>query len=213
MNLSSKKAKFLVVRPTRALLFFFTLVFASFLLFVGWELYITKYWLVFGTDAPELAARDWLFLIGLMSGLTGWVCSSFVTLRNSIKQHTVNTYVQSRLSSPYSETNKRVNLEHFAIGRLTGPIPKEFFTNTDNADKMHDINTVLNYFEFIAVGIRHGDLDESFLREVMGGIITRMCSKAGLYLAFIRNPENGLGGARTFEHLLWLNERWNNRKA
>jgi hypothetical protein len=80
--------------------------------------------------------------------------------------------------------------------------------NTSNAELMHDINSVLNYFEFIAVGIRYGDLDESFLKEVMGGIITRMCSKASLYLAFIRDSKNGLGGVRTFEHLVWLNERW-----
>lgn len=199
------------IPPTRILLAFLASVVTFFVLFVFWEAYITKYWLVFGLDAPTLQTRDWLFLVGLISGIAGWVCSSLVTLRNSIKQHTVNTYVQSRLSSPYSETNKEVNLKHFSIGSDPNPIPESFFKDPANAKAMHDVNTVLNYFEFIAVGIRHGDLDEVFLKDVMGGIITRMCLKASIYLAFIRNSENGLGGTRTFEHLLWLNERWKAR--
>ena len=164
---------------------------------------------MFGISAPVLEPRDWLFMIGLVAGIAGWVCSSFVTLRNSIKQHTVSTYVQSRLSSPYAETIKRVNLKHFSIGCAPEPIPEEFFSKPENAEMMHDINTVLNYFEFIAVGIRHGDLDESVLKQIMRSMITNMCSKASIYIDFIRDRENGLGGERSFEHLLWLNKRWN----
>lgn len=205
---SQKNVEHRVMRPVQVLISFFVLVLTLFLLFVIWEVYVTKHWLIFGSRAPKLEARDWLVLVGLVAGIAGWVCSSFVALRNSIKQHTVNIYVQSRLSSPYAETIKRVNLRHFSIGATAGPIPENFFMDVANAELMHDINTVLNYFEFIAVGVRYGDLDESMLKQIMRSMIVNMCSKASVYIEFVRNQENGIGGSRSFEHLLWLSERW-----
>jgi hypothetical protein len=179
-------------------------IFVSFLI---WQTVLAKR-PVFGVKAPDLDTRDWLFLISLMTGITGWVCSAFISLRNSIKQHTVSIYVQSRLSSPYAETIKRVNLMHFSIGCTPDPIPTEIFASPDNAELMHDINTVLNYFEFIAVGIRHGDFDELVLKDIMHGMIINMCLKASLYIKFLRSGESGIGGVRSFEHLLWLEKRW-----
>ncbi|QOY94845.1 DUF4760 domain-containing protein [Massilia sp. UMI-21] len=199
------KKKFRVAQPAKVLLTFFSFVLTIFLLFVVWQL---NHWIIFGISAPTLNTQNWLFLIGVVAGIAGWVCSSFVTMRNSIKQHTVSIYIQSRLSSPYAEISKRVNLKHFSIGCVPGPIPREVFANPENAEMMHDINMVLNYFEFIAVGLRHGDLDESMLKKIMRSMITNMCSKASLYIEFVRNKENGIGGEHSFEHLLWLNERW-----
>ena len=202
------KLEFFSIQPHRVLLYFFIIIVALFVLFLTWEFYITKHWLVFGESAPILETRDWLFLIGLLAGIAGWVCSSFVNLRNSTKQHTFNIYVQSRLSSAYVETMKRVNIRFFSIGCVPDPIPFDVFSNPENAEIMHDIGIVLNYFEFIAVGILNGDLDESTLKKIMRSMINSICSKASLYIDFVRNPINGVGGARSFEHLLWLNERW-----
>lgn len=207
-KIQRSKFDFSTIQPHRVLLCFFIIIVVLFVLFLTWEFYITKHWLVFGESAPILETRDWLFLIGLLAGIAGWVCSSYVTLRNSTKQHTFNIYVQSRLSSAYVETMKRVNVRFFAIGCVSGPIPFDVFSDPENAEIMHDIGIVLNYFEFIAVGILNGDLDESTLKKIMRGIIDNICSKASLYIDFVRDPKNGVGGARSFEHLLWLNERW-----
>jgi len=208
MSNKKTKQKFLLLKPAQSLLIFFAIVLVSFSMFVLWEAYITRHWLIFGIEAPKLEVRDWLFLIAVLSGIAGWVWSSYVTLRNSIKQHTVAIYVQSRLSSPYAEISRRVHLDHFSVGCGTAPIAKEFFANPENASAMHDINTILNYFEFIAVGIRHGDLDEAMLRNTMRGMITNMCAKAMIYIHFVRDKKNNLGGNLTYEHLLWLNDRW-----
>jgi len=208
MSNNKTNQKFLRLKPAQSLLIFFAVVLASFSMFVLWEAYITKHWLIFGIEAPKLEVRDWLFLIAVLSGIAGWVWSSYVTLRNSIKQHTVAIYVQSRLSSPYAEISRRVNLAYFCVGSDTAPIAQEFFTNAENASAMHDIGTILNYFEFIAVGIRHGDLDEEMLRNTMRGMITNMCAKAMTYIHFVRDKKNNLGGDFTYEHLLWLNARW-----
>jgi hypothetical protein len=207
-NLRNHKMIF-VVRPALLLQLFFVCVLISFAFFVWWEVSGYEHWTVFGMNcAPELEVRDWLFVMGLMFAIAGWVCSALITFRNSVKQHTVGVYVQSRLSSPYAEISRRVNLKHFSMGSLVGPIPQSYFTNKNNAEDMYDINTILNYFEFIAVGIRQGDLDESILKNTMRGMISNMCAKTSLYVAYIRTGRGSVGTARTFEHLLWLNDRW-----
>lgn len=180
------KEKASIVQPGRLLKIFFATVVFSFLVFVSWEFYFTKHWLVFGVRAPKLEPSNWLFLIGGVFAIAGWVCSSLVTLRNSIKQHTFNIFIQSRLSSPYAEVIRRVNSKYFSLDSIDGPLNLAELLQPESSQLLHDIGMVLNYFEFMAIGVRYGDLDEFILKQIMRSIVTGFVTKVNPYIDHIR---------------------------
>jgi hypothetical protein len=69
---------------------------------------------------------------------------------------------------------------------------------------------LLNYFEFIAVGIRYGDLDEKLLKNTLRGILCGVYEAAGPLVTQRRQAPAGSKAekSKTFEHLEWLYTRW-----
>jgi len=188
---------------------------ATFLWLATWKYYFPEYYLLGAIPAPvKLTKPNWLLLVGVVAAVMGWLVSSFITLRNSIKQHTINTLLQSRLSTHYQQQAKVINQTFFAPGMpLNDPVPLEFLLDPDepNRNALEAVNYVLNYFEFCAVGIKHGDLDENLMRQTMRGIIRRLCSRMMPYIRYTRGEdENGNLKQPTtqFEHIKWLLKRW-----
>lgn len=181
--------------------------------FVAWELCFHE-WLLFGLPAPDLQTSNWLFLIGIVSAITGWIVSAYITLRNSIKQHTINTLLQSRLSATYMENANLINANFFAPSMKDDPpVTVDFLYDPANAKSLQAVNYVLNYLEFLSVGIRHGDLDKKVLRHTMRGIIVRLYEKMSKYLEFMRGEENGVvARPNQLEHLTWLYNEWKDKQ-
>jgi hypothetical protein len=179
---------------------------AIFLMFVLWESCFADSWQFLHHDAPKLETSNWLFLIGVISAITGWIVSSYITLRNSIKQHTITTLLQTRLSATYMERAQHINNNFFAPGMAPDALALSFLHDPANREHWHAIEYVLNYMEFLAVGVRHGDLDEKVLRHTMRGIVVRLYEKTRL---LIEEPRQSSPKSR--EHLTWLYEKWKNK--
>lgn len=182
---------------------------------VIWRYYFPQYYLFGVFPAPlKLTKPNWLVLVGVVAAVMGWLVSSYITLRNSIKQHTINTLLQSRLSTYYQEQAKIINKTFFAPEMpLNDPVPLDVMLDPDEKKReaLGAVNYVLNYFEFCAVGIRYGDLDENLMRQTMRGIIRRLCNRMMPYIRYTRGEdENGKLKQPTtqFEHIKWLLERW-----
>ena len=62
---------------------------------------------------------------------------------------------------------------------------------------------VLNYYEYIAVGIKFGDLSEDVLRETLRGNMRRTTKKFLLYIG-----ERQRVDGNTYANLMWLYKRW-----
>lgn len=186
-----------------------------FLWLAAWKYYFPEYLLFRVIPAPlKLTKPNWLLLVGVVAAVMGWLVSTYMTLRNSIKQHTINTLLQSRLSTQYQQQAKVINQTFFAPGMpLNDPVPLEFLQSAEpaNREALDAVNYVLNYFEFCAVGIRFGDLDENLMRQTMRSIIRRLCNRMMLYIRYTRGEdENGNLKQPTtqFEHINWLLKRW-----
>jgi hypothetical protein len=67
-----------------------------------------------------------------------------------------------------------------------------------------DVDYILNYLEFLAVAIRHGDLHEGVMKDTMRGIVVRFTIITQEYIQGTRTAVN----PRTFSNLLWLYNRW-----
>lgn len=168
----------------------------------------------------DLDKSNWLVVLGVAVAATGWITSSYITLRNSIKQHTINTLLQSRLSATYMENVKLANKRYFSMEGIF-PVTKEEIQKKDPDSQLAALGYILNYLEFVAVGIKNGDLDEKLMKQTFRGMACSMREVGDAYVEFAREsirlenrkdapcvstktiPENVI-----FENLDWLYERW-----
>lgn len=155
--------------------------------------------------AQQLPTGQWILVIGAMTAMFGWITSAFVTIKNSVKQHTINTLLQSRLSVTYMKYADIVNTQFGDFAKKHTFDPKKWGVN-DPVTKVDQeaLRYLLNYFEFVALGIRHGDLHEGLLRSSLRSILRSsvIFSKSYILDTKVNQP-------RVYINLMWLFEKWN----
>jgi hypothetical protein len=126
-------------------------------------------------------------IAGLLATI-GWTFSSYVTARNSQRQNTITLLFNMRQSDLYSrhfnnaflvsqlEQSKRENRAHFveldekAKWTLDGvaydPLERPSAASTVRSS-YQSVIYVVNYYEFISVGVRRGALDARIVRETV----------------------------------------------
>jgi hypothetical protein len=197
------------------LVVFFVLQLVLFVALAWWQKKTTIPHHFAGTAWPHLSMQNWVVLAGVEAAVWGWVLTSYMTLRNSIKQHTINTLLQSRLSATYMEHANRLNKEFFPQDKLAfDHVPLKYFRDQANEDVVKSVSYLLNYFEFLSAAVRYGDLDETLLRGSLGGIIGRFYE---LTMLFIKSQRGDDGSVvlypRQLEHYTWLYKRWKKAKT
>lgn len=74
---------------------------------------------------------------------------------------------------------------------------------TDGIDEMA-LRYILNYFEFLAIGIKRGEFDEDMLKDSLRGILKKNVLMSRLWIANARKDNPNL-----YIHVVWLHGRWN----
>lgn len=173
-----------------------------FVTFVGW---ITKSGPVFliQLEPPVYETQHWIMTGAAMMAMLGWSVSALVAVVNSVKQFTVNTLLQSRFSTVYMDQVKIVTKNFMNPDGSLILVNADDLTNPDNFDKMEGLRYFLNYFEYIAVGIRYGDLHEGLLKSSLRGMLCKIVLVAKEYVSAQRQAD-----PKVFEHLEWLYRRW-----
>lgn len=174
-----------------------------FIVLMGWVFFDLKkpnYLFLGLIPAPKIS--NWPLTLGFFAALTGWMVSAWVTLRNSTKQHTFNIWLQTRCSAKYMEHAEIINKLYF--NRKDG-----YVLTIDDLEKPDFKNIeqsfvyVLNHYEFVAVGIRSGDLDEDIIRQAMRGIVVGLYEYASAYIKRMQGQS-----PQAYEHLTALYHRW-----
>lgn len=201
------------LRPSWLLGLFFCVAAGVFFSMLSWRLFYPDYLFV-GKKFPKMTPGNWLVAISILAAVTGWIVAAYITLRNSIKQHTINTLLQSRLSATYMQYASIINSEYFARGASPDPVSLDEIWAVVDKDGQHKVyeavNYVLNYFEFLAAGIRHGDLDRSMLAHTLRGNVIRLYEKLTPYIESTRGERVGdvVERPSQFEHVTWLYSEW-----
>ncbi|KQO38100.1 hypothetical protein ASF19_20205 [Acidovorax sp. Leaf84] len=73
---------------------------------------------------------------------------------------------------------------------------------TDGIDEMA-LRYILNYFEFLAIGIKRGEFDEDMLRDSLRGILKKNTQMSRMWIAKARKDNPFL-----YIHVVWLHKRW-----
>jgi hypothetical protein len=182
----------------------------SFLLLLLYAAFAVALWLELTQQTLQLNAAHWVGIAGILAAATGWVVTSMVNLHNARRQHTVNVLLQSRLSQAYQQRLRDV-VKAFPVTPKVTPIKAGDWDVAENLEAIDGVKYLLNYFEFVAVGIRTGDLDEKTLKMSLRGILTTLCDMADIYIRYQRgelDENDGYPSKRSYEHMLWLRDRW-----
>ncbi|MFW6698732.1 DUF4760 domain-containing protein [Acinetobacter pittii] len=186
-----------------------------FLELVYWNLFLRDYSFIgFGLTKiiikgkevikPEVS-NTLIVLLGTVVAILGWL---FPTRANSVaatRSHTIHTLMDSRLSEIY---NHKVTLctEVFVTARKqygeSYILTKGDFDGLDQKYKDAAFY-LLNYLEFVATGIRFGDLDENLMRNMMKTIIN---TNFTFFEEIIKDKQ--LKAPTVYEHLTALQKRW-----
>jgi hypothetical protein len=155
--------------------------------------------------APDANLTNLIGCFAALLALFGWIVTAWVSIYNSRKQHSINVLFHSRMSEVY-QSRVNVIVDAFPGGR--SKITRSGLVPSTEADRA--VTFLLNYYEFIAVGIWHGDLDEAIIRDC---IRTQMLAMTTRCADIIDDSRKGDGSksaekAVVFQSLIWLRDRW-----
>lgn len=174
-------------------------------------------------------------VIAVVVGITGWFVQHQITANTSRVNHTLNILLQTRISEVFENHTKCVNKiypnKYFSVipeqdvknwheinsnnsGESSQPAhnkkPRAELSSPTQNDLDQAITSqfyLLNYYEFLAVGVKTGLLDEELLYETIGGIVIRQVQRSEKLINHARHTS-----AKTFINLVQMEQRWKPRR-
>ena len=158
---------------------------------------------------------------GILLATIGWVITVIGSQRISIKQHTVNLLVNHNFSK-----------EHRAlVDTFLSKYPDEKYISNDDAQyfincrkklnsekgnsekkKLNEFKkyftalvAILNYYEFIATGLKYGNLDKRLMHDYLRSPLCVLCEKSLEYIIARREKNND---PTIYENLVDLYRAW-----
>lgn len=183
---------------------------------IVWCLLLLAYYVLRYNDDYQTALS--IIVAGSIAGM-GWWIQFITSAASDRRKHTLNVVLSTRTCSEY-QTHLR-NYTHLWRGNRHAP--KELCLWRDDPDnpKFKDANVpddvvnaingllyILNFFEFLAQGIKANDLDDKLLRECFCGFLEGLERRAYFILSEAQKRDE-----RYFEGIIFLCKRWNNEKS
>lgn len=154
-------------------------------------------------------------LVTIMSAIAavcGWIFTSRVQTINSVKSHSMQVLMNSRTSTIYNDKvdiatkiKKKLKMSLVKKGESTENLflsPEKYSKLTD--EEKSAVHYMLNYLEFVAIGIRHYNLDEDLLKGSLRTIVNSnyiLFHKVIEHLRLVDNPN-------IYTQLELLHKRW-----
>ncbi|QRK85091.1 DUF4760 domain-containing protein [Pseudomonas granadensis] len=176
-----------------------------------WTVIVSSY--VILRYAPTYQTSLSILVTGTFVGM-GWWIQAITTAANTRRTHTLNIIMASRTSSEYQEQTRnsgkiyRASAVCAELAEWRFSPNKDEFKYTEVPDAIDKAISgtiyVLNYFEFLAQGIKYRDLDDCLLRECFSAILAGI-ERRGFHLII----EAQKGSPTAFEGLIRLTKEWN----
>lgn len=199
---ATRKSKRSAPRPSWLLGFLLSVMLLAFAGFCAWQVFFVP-----DSASYKFAAQQWVLAFAAMTATTGWIIAAIVTIRNTVKQHTITALLQSRLSSVYMDNAKIVGRHYTAYAQELKNNPEYKVKPTDGIDTAA-LQYILNYFEFIAIGVRSGDLHEGMLQESLLTILKQNVAMSREWINECRDHS-----PRLYSNLAWLHTKWCPKEA
>lgn len=178
---------------------------------IVWVIIVSSYTIL--RYQPNYQASLSVLVTGSFVGM-GWWIQAITTAANARRSHTLNIIMASRTSSEYQQQTRASSKIY-----ISSVIPPELaewkfnkskpeYKGIEVPDEIDEAISgtiyILNYFEFLAQGIRYRDLDDCLLRECFSSILAGI-ERRGFHIII----ESQKTDPRTFEGLIQLCKAWN----
>ena len=157
--------------------------------------------------APDLELiKNHSSAIATLIGVVVAIVSLMITLRRQRSlnrtQHTFNALLQTSLNEQYQRHLDRVR-PYFRSSKNINDIVES------DGELKTSVNFLLYHYEFLAGGVRYGDLSESFLQSDQGHIIRELYKMTRPHIAQWREKAHN---PKLFDQIQWLCNRWFDEK-
>lgn len=139
-------------------------------------------------------------LLGVFAAALGWGVTSWTSHRNARAQHTINYLAQRFSNSTFSDQAALFN-RYFAGKIINLDLIKSISTNESQEaiDALQALRYILNWFEFIAVGVSLGDLDIEIVTKTIRSNLILYTDRCLPYITEVRRTQ-----PRVLENLIEL---------
>lgn len=164
---------------------------------------------------PEYQTSLSVMVTGLLVGM-GWWIQCITSAANARRSHTLSMIINSRTSPEY-QSQLRASTRIYRGMRYVPAELSEWRCNPDKEeykdakvpddykDAINGLLYVLNYFEFLAQGIKFKDLDDSLLRECFSSFLKGI-ERRGFHMILESQKQD----PAAFEGIIYLSKKWNN---
>jgi hypothetical protein len=149
--------------------------------------------------------KEWQITIFLGSNLIvlGWIFTNEISLSNSRKQHTITLITTFVTSAQRVADKQEIRSRLPRAAKLTGALVNY---DDENNDLIQSIDRELNFFEFIAIGVLSGDLEEAMAKRMLSGVVTGFIEQVRDYIDYWRGLDS-----ETWENVCTLYDRWKSK--
>jgi hypothetical protein len=141
-------------------------------------------------------------LTGAGLATLGWIYTARRSRTLSRKQHTVNVMLHTSLNATFLDAKSKLVPHLRAMS-----VPDDVITGKDEELRYH-FRLVLNHYEFVAAGIRDGDMDEQLVRDSERSTVLLLFKACEKYIWAMRDERSRM---TMYEHLEWIHTRWDNK--
>lgn len=136
--------------------------------------------------------------LGITTAIVGWLYTVRAQNITNMRNHSINTIMNSRLSEYYNQQIRQID-----------KIVKDKITFSYNdyekltPEEQASITYLLNYYEFIAIGIRYNEFDEEIAKKMMCSQILKTYITFEPLINYFKSQKNSY-----FENFTKLYSRW-----
>ena len=150
----------------------------------------------------------------------GWIYTNYLNLRNQQRTHTMNVLLSLRTNAvlnehrinffrafPYGTPVTEADMPRLKIERLD-PTKYNITSSNRATATLDSIQYMANLYEFICVGMKQGDLDETIIRMSLRSILFGYYDTVRPFIEDARRDENGNTLPRIYENFIYYAERF-----
>jgi len=140
-------------------------------------------------------------IIGAILATFGWIYTGRRGRTLAKKQHTITVMMKANFDAEFLKA--RSEITNYIKG--TSKLPDDFLTNDKYIALGASVRRVINHYEFVAAGLRNGDLDERLVKDSERSTFVMVYVNMKDYIWSLRNGRDRM---TIYEHLEWLHNRW-----
>lgn len=172
-----------------------------YILVISWRLFPFLEQYTFLGVTPNIYLKGkWISTISIaFIPAIGWLFSAYISVKNLTKQNSMNILLQTRTSAEYM-LHARVAQKYFEDKAPNASL------EVDQEDKK-SIIYMLNFLEFVSIGIISGELDENIFKQAWKNTF-RLTVKR--HKNIILSYQSDI--PTIWSNLVWLDNRWQNQR-